>query len=54
MQSAYKGRVRCSNDLPETERVAYEVLSLPIYPELSEKDVQTVIKAIQEFREGEG
>lgn len=50
MQSAYKGRVRCSNDLPETERVAHEVLSLPIYPELSEKDVWKVIEAVQEFR----
>lgn len=35
--------------LPEAERAAKEVLSLPIYPELTEEQVQTVAEAIREF-----
>lgn len=35
--------------LPEAERAAKEVLSLPIYPELTEEQVQTVADAIREF-----
>jgi dTDP-4-amino-4,6-dideoxygalactose transaminase len=32
--------------LPETERAAASVLSLPMYPELTDDDQQTVIDAI--------
>jgi len=35
--------------LPETEKIAKEIISLPIYPELSESDIQTTIKAIRDF-----
>ena len=35
-------------DLPETERAAKEVLSLPIYPEITEEQLQTVAEAICE------
>jgi len=35
--------------LPEAERAAKEVLSLPIYPELTEEQVQTVANTIREF-----
>jgi UDP-2-acetamido-2-deoxy-ribo-hexuluronate aminotransferase len=33
-------------DLPEAERAAREVLSLPIYPELAEKDIQLIADVI--------
>jgi dTDP-4-amino-4,6-dideoxygalactose transaminase len=49
LQPAYKGRLPGSNSLPETERAAREVLSLPMYPELSELDVQVVIEAVRDF-----
>ena len=46
LQPAYRGRLRGSNDLPETERAAREVLSLPIYPELTKEEVQQVIRTL--------
>ena len=36
-------------DLPETERAAGEVLSLPIFPELTDAEQQTVVMRVQEF-----
>jgi dTDP-4-amino-4,6-dideoxygalactose transaminase len=50
LQPAYLKRLRGSNDLPETERAAREVLSLPIYPELGESEVQKVISEIRTFQ----
>jgi dTDP-4-amino-4,6-dideoxygalactose transaminase len=38
-----------SGDLPETERAAAEVLSLPIYPELTNDQMEHVIAALKEF-----
>jgi dTDP-4-amino-4,6-dideoxygalactose transaminase len=35
--------------LPVTERISTEVLSLPMYPELTEEEVQFVIKSIKDF-----
>ena len=35
--------------LPETERLAREVLSLPLYPELSESDVDYVAQQVRGF-----
>lgn len=49
-QPAY-GRFEASGNLLETERVANEVISLPIYPELSESDIQTTIKTVRDFEE---
>jgi dTDP-4-amino-4,6-dideoxygalactose transaminase len=49
LQPAYQGRLRGSDDLPNTERAAKEVLSLPIYPELSGKDLHLVIQSIQAY-----
>jgi len=51
LQPAYQGRLRGGDNLPETERAAREVLSLPMYPELSEKELQMVIGAVQSFWE---
>ncbi len=48
LQPAYRGRLRVSS-LVETERVAQEVLSLPMYPELSNAHVMRVIEAVKAF-----
>jgi dTDP-4-amino-4,6-dideoxygalactose transaminase len=36
-------------DFPESERAADEVLALPIYPELREDEVETVVDAVRRF-----
>ena len=46
LQPAYSGRCAGSDALPESERAAREVLSLPLYPELSDADVATVIATL--------
>jgi dTDP-4-amino-4,6-dideoxygalactose transaminase len=38
---------------PESERAAGEVLSLPIFPELEESELEEVASAIEEFFERE-
>jgi dTDP-4-amino-4,6-dideoxygalactose transaminase len=52
LQPAYSGRVRMSGSLVESERAAREVISLPLYPELEETDVQKVCDAIEEYQMG--
>ena len=37
-----------SGDFPETERAAAEVLSLPLYPEITQEQVETVVQALQD------
>lgn len=49
IQPAYRGRLKGSECLPETERVAREILSLPIYPELSDDETAAVIREVQQF-----
>ena len=49
LQPAYRGRLGDEGSLPETEKAAREIISLPMYPELSEEDVKTVALAIREF-----
>lgn len=36
-------------DLPETERAAREILSLPLYPELADAEIEFVADSIREF-----
>jgi dTDP-4-amino-4,6-dideoxygalactose transaminase len=50
LQPAYRGRLGDVGSLPETEKAAREILSLPMFPELPEADVKTVAEAIREFR----
>src|SRR6185503_11068150 len=45
-QRAYAGRIRGSDAPTETERAAREVLSLPMYPELEEAQVDAVVSAM--------
>lgn len=49
LQPAYRDTVRRSDNLLETEKAACAVLSLPIYPELPEKDLQTVVEIAQYY-----
>ncbi|MCP6720041.1 MAG: DegT/DnrJ/EryC1/StrS family aminotransferase [Patescibacteria group bacterium] len=38
-----------SNKLPETEKICEEVISLPMYPELTESQINYTVKAVREF-----
>ena len=49
LHPAYRGRLAGRENLMETERAVPEVLSLPIYPELSNTDVQAVLEAVRTF-----
>ncbi|MDZ7646827.1 MAG: DegT/DnrJ/EryC1/StrS family aminotransferase [Cytophagales bacterium] len=49
LQKAYIGKLQGSDNLFVTEKMANEILSLPMYPELLEEDVRITIKAINEF-----
>ncbi len=54
LQPVYKNLGFKKGDLPVTERVAEEVLSLPLYPYLTEEEVRYIIKVIKEFYEKRG
>ena len=47
LQTAYRGRIAGAGGLPETERAALEVLSLPMYPELTLAEVDQVCAALK-------
>jgi dTDP-3-amino-3,4,6-trideoxy-alpha-D-glucose transaminase len=49
LQPAYRDRLGDVGSLPETEKAAQEILSLPMFPELTKVDVKTVAEAIREF-----
>ena len=44
LQPAYRGRLS-ANNLTNTERIANQILSLPIYPELTDADVERIAAA---------
>ncbi|MCX8053605.1 MAG: DegT/DnrJ/EryC1/StrS family aminotransferase [Armatimonadetes bacterium] len=48
IQKAYADLGYKPGDFPEAERAAKEVLSLPVFPELSESDRKTVAEAVRE------
>jgi dTDP-4-amino-4,6-dideoxygalactose transaminase len=50
LQEAYKNRIKISSNLPVTEKVSKNVLSLPMYPELQIDEVKKVIEAVNSFR----
>jgi dTDP-4-amino-4,6-dideoxygalactose transaminase len=47
LQTAYRGLQRVS--LPESERASREVLSLPIFPEMTEEEFEAVVLAVKTF-----
>jgi dTDP-4-amino-4,6-dideoxygalactose transaminase len=49
LQPAYRGRLGDTGSLPATERAAREILSLPMFPELTESQVRQVADAICAF-----
>ena len=49
MQPAYKSRIKVTGQMETTEKIAGEVLSLPMYPELLPKEVNKVIETINTF-----
>ena len=49
LQPAFQSLGYKVGDFPESEKVAKEVLSLPIYPELAENIQDTIINGIKEF-----
>lgn len=50
LQPAYRDTFQ-RDDLFETEKAASEVMSLPIYPELSDKEVNTVVEIVKYYME---
>ena len=52
LQKAYTINGYREGDLPVTELVAREILSLPMYPELSPEQQRSVANAIISFRDG--
>ncbi|MDD5131485.1 MAG: DegT/DnrJ/EryC1/StrS family aminotransferase [bacterium] len=51
LQPAYK-ELAGSGSLPVTEKAAQEILSLPMYPELTSAEAETVCQAINQFSKG--
>ena len=49
LQKAYSMRLGGSDNLSVTERMAKEILSLPMYPELTDEDVELTLSAIDGF-----
>jgi dTDP-4-amino-4,6-dideoxygalactose transaminase len=49
LQTSLKSLGYKRGDFPVSERAAEEVLALPIYPELREDEVETVVEAIRRF-----
>jgi len=41
-----------AGDFPLSEAASLETLALPIYPELTEEQIETVVKTIAEFYQG--
>jgi len=52
LQPAYRGRLGDVGSFPEAERAAREVLSLPMFPELTEEQVRQVAEAVHTFSKG--
>lgn len=48
-QSYYTKELKYDQSLPEAERAAAEVLSLPVHPSLSPADLESIVSAVNEF-----
>ncbi len=51
LQKAYRDLGYSAGDFPVAERLAAEILSLPIFPELTEEQIEYVCRAVREFVE---
>ena len=49
LQKAYKNLGYSEGDFPVAERIATEILSLPMFPELSHKEIEYITKKIKYF-----
>ena len=49
LQRAYAGKGYKENDYPISEKVASEILSLPMFPELTEEQIRFVVNKIKDF-----
>jgi dTDP-4-amino-4,6-dideoxygalactose transaminase len=54
LQAPYAAYASGLGALPDTERLAGEILSLPIYPELAEADVDYVVEQVGAFSASHG
>jgi len=54
LQAAYSSLGYAQGDFPVAERQAQRILSLPMYPELSETQIQRVCETINRFFESDG
>lgn len=52
LQEAARPYSKGPGSLPHTERAAHEVLSLPVYPELSEEQLERIAGAVLSFAKG--
>jgi len=52
LQKAYADLGYRSGDFPHSEKAANEVLSLPMYPELSDENIEIVSAAVREGNHG--
>lgn len=52
LQPAYKGRIRGCESLINTEFLYKRILSIPMYPELSDAQVSTIIDAVKAWESG--
>ncbi len=48
-QTVYVKDLGYNQTLPEAERAAQEVLSLPVHPDLSESDLEAIVTAVNEY-----
>ena len=49
LQKCFAGLGYRPGDFPEAERACAEVLSLPVYPELAQEQIESVLAAVSEF-----
>jgi len=52
LQEVYKNLKHKLGDFPKSEQAQEQVLSLPMYPELSEEHIEEVVKGIEKFLSG--
>jgi dTDP-4-amino-4,6-dideoxygalactose transaminase len=53
LQDAYRGLGLGSGTFPVSERVAEEIISVPMFPELTESDIDAVVKGFVAEMEGQ-